>query len=54
MAELIDQKKFFSYGIAKELGFENVSADLIAGMLEETDENWTDCVNGPLIYLPIA
>ena len=35
---------FLSYEIAKELGFENINVDLIAGMLEETDENWKDCI----------
>ena len=35
---------FLSYKIARELGFENINVDLIAGMLEETDENWKDCI----------
>ena len=35
---------FSAYKFAKELGFENINIDLIAGMLDETDENWTECV----------
>ena len=27
------------------LDFENINIDLIAGMLDETDENWTECVH---------
>jgi oxygen-independent coproporphyrinogen-3 oxidase len=36
---------FRSYEFARGLGFDNINIDLIAGMLEETDENWSDCVN---------
>ena len=43
---------FLSYEIAKELGFENVNVDLIAGMLEETDENWTDCIERTIDLSP--
>tara|TARA_B100000925_G_scaffold11142_1_gene7912 strand:+ start:5433 stop:6392 length:960 start_codon:yes stop_codon:yes gene_type:complete len=43
---------FLSYEIAKELGFENVNVDLIAGMLEETDENWRDCIERTIDLSP--
>jgi len=33
-----------AYGFARELGFPQVNIDLIAGMVEETEENWRDCV----------
>jgi oxygen-independent coproporphyrinogen III oxidase len=35
---------FRAYDFARGLGFDNINIDLIAGMLEETDENWSDCV----------
>ena len=36
---------FRAYEFARGLGFDNINIDLIAGMLEETDENWSDCVD---------
>jgi oxygen-independent coproporphyrinogen-3 oxidase len=33
-----------AYGWAKDLGFEQINIDLIAGMLGETWDNWKDCV----------
>ena len=33
-----------AYGYARELGFPQVNIDLIAGMVEETEDNWRDCV----------
>jgi oxygen-independent coproporphyrinogen-3 oxidase len=36
---------FSAYEFARGLGFDNINIDLIAGMLEETDENWTECVD---------
>ncbi len=36
---------FRAYEFARSLGFDNINIDLIAGMLEETDENWLDCVD---------
>ena len=35
---------FRAYDFAKNLGFQNINIDLIAGMLEETDENWKKCI----------
>ncbi len=35
---------FRAYEFARNLGFANVNVDLIAGMLDETDDNWLDCV----------
>ena len=39
---------FKAYEYAKNLGFENINIDLIAGMLEETDDNWTECIDRTL------
>jgi len=33
-----------AYGFAREVGFPQINIDLIAGMLEETEENWQACV----------
>ena len=37
---------------AKDAGIENINIDLIAGMLEETNENWTDCIERVLELCP--
>lgn len=33
-----------AYEYAREVGFPQINIDLIAGMLEETDENWKECI----------
>jgi oxygen-independent coproporphyrinogen III oxidase len=33
-----------AYAYARALDFEQVNIDLIAGMVEETEENWQDCI----------
>jgi len=33
-----------AYSFARELGFPQINVDLIAGMVEETDTNWKECV----------
>src|SRR5688572_15734134 len=33
-----------AYAFARKIGFPQINIDLIAGMLEETEENWLDCV----------
>ena len=33
-----------AYGYAREVGFQQINIDLIAGMLEETEDNWKACV----------
>ncbi len=33
-----------AYGYARELGFPQINIDLIAGMVEETEANWRECV----------
>ena len=35
---------FKAYEFARNLGFQNINIDLIAGMLEETDDNWKECI----------
>jgi oxygen-independent coproporphyrinogen-3 oxidase len=41
-----------SYRYARSVGFPQINIDLIAGMLGETDENWTDCVRRTLELEP--
>jgi oxygen-independent coproporphyrinogen-3 oxidase len=36
---------FSAYEFARGLGFDNINIDLIAGMLEETDDNWAECID---------
>jgi oxygen-independent coproporphyrinogen III oxidase len=41
-----------SYGWARELGFEQINIDLIAGMVGESWDNWRQCVQKTLALLP--
>jgi len=41
-----------AYEYAREVGFPQVNIDLIAGMLEETEENWKACVARTLEMAP--
>jgi len=41
-----------SYRYARAMGFPQINIDLIAGMLGETDANWTDCVRRTLDLEP--
>jgi oxygen-independent coproporphyrinogen III oxidase len=41
-----------AYGYAREIGFPQINIDLIAGMVEETDENWRECVKKTIEMSP--
>ena len=41
-----------AYEFAQSLGFPQINIDLIAGMLGETDENWTACVERTIDMAP--
>jgi oxygen-independent coproporphyrinogen III oxidase len=41
-----------SYRYARAMGFPQINIDLIAGMLGETDDNWSDCVRRTLDLEP--
>ncbi len=41
-----------AYGFARELGFPQINVDLIAGMVEETDPNWVDCIKKTIELSP--
>jgi oxygen-independent coproporphyrinogen-3 oxidase len=40
------------YSDARDLGFPQINIDLIAGMLGETDENWSECVRRTVELAP--
>ncbi|MFT5154476.1 MAG: oxygen-independent coproporphyrinogen-3 oxidase [Planctomycetota bacterium] len=41
-----------TYGFARQVGFEAINIDLIAGMIGETEENWADCIERTLKMAP--
>ena len=41
-----------AYNFARELDFPQINIDLIAGMVEETEENWRDCVREAIELAP--
>jgi len=41
-----------AYEAARNLGFPQINIDLISGMLEETDENWNDCIQKAIAMEP--
>ncbi len=41
-----------AYHYARELGFPQINIDLIAGMVEETDANWKECVRKTIEMSP--
>jgi oxygen-independent coproporphyrinogen III oxidase len=41
-----------AYQFARSIGFPQINIDLIAGMLEETEENWRDCVRKTIEMAP--
>ncbi|HZO83797.1 MAG TPA: coproporphyrinogen-III oxidase family protein [Verrucomicrobiae bacterium] len=41
-----------AYDFARHVGFPQINIDLIAGMVEETEENWRDCVRRTIEMAP--
>lgn len=41
-----------AFGYARELGFPQINIDLIAGMVEETEDNWRECVRKAIELAP--
>ena len=41
-----------AYAYAREIGFPQINIDLIAGMVEETEENWRECVRKTIELSP--
>ncbi len=46
------EEVFRAFEWARNSGIKNINIDLIAGMLEETDENWSDCIDRVLDLSP--
>lgn len=41
-----------AYNYAREIGFPQINIDLIAGMLEETEGNWRECIRHTITMAP--
>ena len=41
-----------AYGVARDVGFEQINIDLIAGMVGETEANWQDCIAKTIAMAP--
>ena len=41
-----------AYAFARKIGFPQINIDLIAGMVEETEDNWRDCVRKTIEMSP--
>src|SRR4051794_29968970 len=41
-----------AYAYAREIGFPQINIDLIAGMVEETEANWRECVRKTIEFSP--
>ena len=41
-----------AYDYARNIGFPQINIDLIAGMIDETEENWKDCVRQAIELSP--
>jgi oxygen-independent coproporphyrinogen-3 oxidase len=41
-----------AYAFAREIGFPQINIDLIAGMVEETDANWKECIRKTIEMAP--
>ncbi|NUQ61421.1 MAG: coproporphyrinogen III oxidase, partial [Pirellulales bacterium] len=48
----LSQEIYRSYEYARSSGFHQINIDLIAGMLNETDANWHDCVQKTVALAP--
>jgi oxygen-independent coproporphyrinogen-3 oxidase len=41
-----------AYAYARQVGFPQINIDLIAGMVEETDANWRECIRKTIEFQP--
>jgi oxygen-independent coproporphyrinogen-3 oxidase len=48
----LEEEIYRAYGWAREVGFEQINIDLIAGMVGETWDNWRECVQKTLALSP--
>jgi oxygen-independent coproporphyrinogen-3 oxidase len=48
----LEEEVYRAYGWAREVGFDQINIDLIAGMVGETDANWKECVTKTIAMDP--
>ena len=48
----LEEEVYRAYGWAREVGFEQINIDLIAGMVGETWDNWRSCIDKTLQLAP--
>jgi len=48
----LEEEIYRSYGWARELGFEQINIDLIAGMVGESWDNWRECIRKTIAIEP--
>jgi oxygen-independent coproporphyrinogen-3 oxidase len=48
----LEEEVYRAYGWAREVGFDQINIDLIAGMVGETWENWRGCIDKTLQLAP--
>lgn len=48
----LEEEIYRAYGWAREVGFDQINIDLIAGMVGETEDNWRECVRKTLALAP--
>ncbi len=48
----LSEEIYRAYGWARDLGFEQINIDLIAGMVGETWDNWRECVRKTIALAP--
>lgn len=48
----LEEEVYRAYGWARDVGFDQINIDLIAGMVGETDDNWRECVRKTIAMAP--
>jgi len=48
----LEEEVYRAYGWAREVGFEQINIDLIAGMVGEDDANWRECIEKTIAMAP--
>src|SRR6266436_3450564 len=48
----LEEEIYRAYGWARELAFDQINIDLIAGMVGESWDNWRECVRKTLLLSP--
>ena len=48
----LEEEIYRAYGWARELGFDQINIDLIAGMVGEDWDNWSECVRKTIALAP--